>query len=52
MTAFPGSDINKHTSTNDHTGLSLASAGGHRAVVDLLLKHGSNPNHRLKVNFL
>lgn len=35
---------------NDHTVLSLACAGGHLAVVELLLvAHGADPLHKLKV---
>ena len=44
-----GADVNRKTSTNDHTVLSLACAGGHLAVVELLLTHGGDPAHRLKV---
>lgn len=36
------------TTANDHTVLSLACAGGHLAVVELLLAHGADPTHRLK----
>uniref|UniRef100_A0A8B9ERF6 K Homology domain-containing protein n=1 Tax=Anser cygnoides TaxID=8845 RepID=A0A8B9ERF6_ANSCY len=32
----------------DHTVVSLACAGGHLAVVELLLAHGADPTHRLK----
>lgn len=42
--------MNRKTSTNDHTVLSLACAGGHLAVVELLLSHGGDPAHRLKVS--
>ena len=31
--------------------LSLACAGGHLAVVELLLAHGADPLHKLKVRF-
>lgn len=44
--------MNRATSTNDHTVLSLACAGGHLAVVELLLAHGADPAHKLKVNDL
>ena len=37
---------------NDHTVLSLACAGGHLAVVELLLAHGADPLHKLKVRTL
>lgn len=37
---------------NDHTVLSLACAGGHLAVVELLLAHGADPLHKLKVRAL
>ena len=47
-----GADVNRKTSTNDHTVLSLACAGGHLAVVELLLTHGGDPAHRLKVRHL
>lgn len=43
--------MNRATSTNDHTVLSLACAGGHLAVVELLLAHGADPAHKLKVSF-
>lgn len=43
-----GADVNRATSTNDHTVLSLACAGGHLAVVELLLAHGADPAHKLK----
>ena len=45
-----GADVNRQTSTNDHTVLSLACAGGHLAVVELLLAQGADPAHKLKVN--
>lgn len=46
-----GADVNRQTTTNDHTVLSLACAGGHLAVVELLLAHGGDPTHKLKVCF-
>lgn len=44
-----GANVNRTTANNDHTVLSLACAGGHLAVVELLLAHGADPTHRLKV---
>ena len=44
--------MNRATSTNDHTVLSLACASGHLAVVELLLAHGADPAHKLKVSHL
>lgn len=41
--------MNRTTANNDHTVLSLACTGGHLAVVELLLAHGADPTHRLKV---
>lgn len=46
-----GADINKKTSGSEHTVLSLACAGGHASVVELLLARGSNPSVKLKVNY-
>lgn len=46
---FEGANVNRTTANNDHTVLSLACAGGHLAVVELLLAHGADPTHRLKV---
>lgn len=45
----PGANVNRATANNDHTVVSLACAGGHLAVVELLLAHGADPTHRLKV---
>jgi ankyrin repeat domain-containing protein 17 len=45
-----GADVNRSTSNNDHTPLSLACAGGHLTVVELLLQHGADPDHKLKVS--
>lgn len=45
-----GSDVNKQTTSNDHTSLSLACAGGHQSVVEYLLKSGADPFHKLKDN--
>jgi len=44
-----GADVNKATTNHDHTVLSLACAGGHIGVVELLLKHGANAMQKLKV---
>ena len=44
-----GADVNKATTNHDHTVLSLACAGGHIGVVELLLKHGANVMQKLKV---
>ena len=41
--------MNRATANKDHTVVSLACAGGHLAVVELLLAHGADPTHRLKV---
>lgn len=45
-----GADVNRQSTNNDHTPLSLASAGGHLAVVQLLLQHNADPFHKLKDN--
>lgn len=44
-----GADVNRATTNNDHTVLSLACAGGHLSVVELLLNHNADPSHKLKV---
>uniref|UniRef100_A0A673XQK7 Ankyrin repeat and KH domain containing 1 n=1 Tax=Salmo trutta TaxID=8032 RepID=A0A673XQK7_SALTR len=44
----PGANVNRATANNDHTVVSLSCAGGHLAVVELLLAHGADPTHRLK----
>jgi len=44
--------VNHQTTMNDHTVLSLACAGGHLAVVELLLAHGADPLHKLKVRMI
>lgn len=43
-----GADVNRSTTNNDHTVLSLACAGGHLTVVELLLDKGADPMHKLK----
>ncbi|XP_055874641.1 ankyrin repeat and KH domain-containing protein 1-like isoform X1 [Biomphalaria glabrata] len=43
-----GADVNRATTSNDHTVLSLACAGGHLNVVELLLQHNADINHKLK----
>ncbi|XP_054773946.2 ankyrin repeat domain-containing protein 17-like isoform X1 [Lytechinus pictus] len=45
-----GADVNRATTNNDHTVLSLACAGGHLKVVELLLAHNADPSHKLKDN--
>ena len=47
-----GASVNHQTTMNDHTVLSLACAGGHLAVVELLLAHGADPLHKLKVKMI
>lgn len=42
--------MRRQTTNNDHTPLSLACAGGHLPVVELLLAHRADPNHKLKDN--
>ena len=46
---FSGADVNRTTTSNDQTVLSLACGGGHLAVVELLLQHNADANHKLKV---
>jgi ankyrin repeat domain-containing protein 17 len=46
-----GADVNRSTSTNDATVLSLACAGGHFELATILLLNGADPNHLLKVLF-
>ncbi|GFO38862.1 ankyrin repeat and kh domain-containing protein 1, partial [Plakobranchus ocellatus] len=43
-----GADVNRATTSNDQTVLSLACGGGHLAVVELLLQHNADANHKLK----
>ena len=42
--------MNKTTTNNDHNVLSLACAGGHTEVVELLLAYGGDPSYKLKVS--
>ena len=44
----PAIDIDQHTESNHDTALTLAAAGGHDELVELLLAHGSNIEHRDK----
>ena len=44
-----GADVNRHTTNNDHTVLSLASTGGHISVVQYLLLKGALSSHQLRV---
>ena len=43
-----GADVNKQTTTNDNTPLSLACA--HLNVVEVFLQQGADPYHKLKDN--
>jgi ankyrin repeat domain-containing protein 17 len=45
-------DVNRQTTNNDHTPLSLACAGGHLSVVELLLAESADPFHKLKVSVI
>ena len=44
-----GADINRTTNSNDANVLSLACGNGHFDIASLLLQHGADPNHLLKV---
>ena len=44
-----GANVNKMTTSNDHTVLSLACTNGHLDVVRLLLRSGADVTHKLKV---
>lgn len=44
-----GADVDRTTTNNDHTVLSLACAGGHLNVVQYLLLQGADPSYVLKV---
>lgn len=50
MGTFVGADVNRSTTTNDATVLSLACAGGHFELATILLLNGADPNHLLKVH--
>ncbi len=41
--------MNRITAAKDHSVLSLACAGGHTEVVQLLLAYGADPCQKLKV---
>ena len=47
-----GADVNRRTAGDDHSVLSLACAGGHAAVVELLLGRCANPGLKLKVSWI
>ena len=44
-----GANVNTATTSNDHTVLSLACAGGHLSVVQYLLMQNADVGHVLKV---
>ena len=46
---YAGANVNGVTSAKDHSVLSLACAGGHTEVVQLLLAYGADPCQKLKV---
>ena len=46
---FVGANVNTATTSNDHTVLSLACAGGHLSVVQYLLMQNADVGHVLKV---
>ncbi|KAK9891834.1 hypothetical protein WA026_016633 [Henosepilachna vigintioctopunctata] len=47
----PGVDLDSETESNRDTALTLACAGGHEDLVDLLLNRGSDIEHRDKKGF-
>ncbi|KAI1285660.1 Ankyrin repeat and KH domain-containing protein 1 [Halotydeus destructor] len=48
---FPPVDLDSQTDSNHDTALTLACAGGHEELVQLLLNRGSNIEHRDKKGF-
>ena len=52
LSALVGANVNRRTAANDHTVLSLASAGGHISVVQYLLMKGAEPSYMLRVGSL
>ena len=48
---WSGANVNGVTTSKDHSVLSLACAGGHTEVVQLLLAYGADPCQTLKVIF-
>ena len=49
LSYWVGADVNRATTSRDHTVLSLACAGGHIGVVQYLLMKGADPSCLLKV---
>ena len=47
-----GANVNRVTTSKDHSVLSLACAGGHTEVVQLLLAYGADPCQTLKVSII
>ncbi|XP_017944967.2 ankyrin repeat domain-containing protein 17 isoform X3 [Xenopus tropicalis] len=48
---YPSIDIDAQTESNHDTALTLACAGGHEELVQTLLEHGANIEHRDKKGF-
>lgn len=44
----PAIDVDQQTESNHDTALTLAAAGGHDELVELLINHGANIEHRDK----
>lgn len=44
-----GAEVDRTTTNNDHTPLSLACGGGHLSIVKYLLQKGADPFRKLKV---
>ena len=44
----PAIDVDQQTESNHDTALTLAAAGGHEELVELLITHGANIEHRDK----